>query len=342
VSLLTEPDGTAEPPHHPGMDRRRFLLTSLAGALVGPLGAEAQKAGKVPTVAILRWVRDPEQEKALRDALRANGYVDGRNIVIHERSADGRSDRGAQHAGDFVHLGADVIVAAGTPAVQAAWRATRSIPIVMSGSADPVASGFAASLARPGGNVTGNSWNLPALAGKRLQLLREALPNASRVAFLGSRRDPAAQLFVDETQSAARQLGVHVHVEMVNETKDFDAALSNAVRARVSALIVQPIFGYGETLRIIVKLTDKYRLPSISDFPEFASSGGLLSYGPHRREAVQRVAAYVDMILKGAKPGDLPIQEPTTFDLVINLNTAKALGLTIPPSLLARADQVIE
>jgi putative ABC transport system substrate-binding protein len=324
------------------MDRRRFLLTSLAWAIAGPLDAEGQRPQKVSTVGILRWVGDREQEKALRDALRDHGHIDGRTIAIEERWADGRRDLAAQHAAEFVKLGVDVIVAAGTPAVQAAWRATRSIPIVMSGSADPVASGFAASLARPGGNVTGNSWNLPAVAGKRLQLLQEALREAPRVAFLGSRRDPATRLFVDETQSAGRRLGVHIHLALVDDAKDFDAALSAAVRDQVSGVIVQPIFGYGETVKTIVTLTRKYRLPSISDFPEFASAGGLLSYGPHRRESVQRAAIYVDMILKGAKPAELPIQEPTTFELVVNVRTAKALGLTIPPSLLARADQVIE
>ncbi len=319
------------------------LVLVLVLILAAALGAaDAQSEGRVPKVGILRWIRDAELEKSLREALAEQGYVDGRNVVIEERWADGRSDLAVRHAAEFVRLGFEVIVAGGTPAVRAALEATRSVPIVMSGSADPVASGFAASLARPGGNVTGISWNLPALAGKRLELLRQTLPDLSRVAFLGSRRDPAAGLFVEETRAAGRRLGVHVHVAMVNDATEFDAALSEAVREQARALIVQPIFGFGDTVKTIVELARKHRLPAMSDFPEFASSGGLISYGPSRRDMIRRVGVYVDRILKGAKPGELPIEEPTRFALVINMRTAKALGLTISQSILSRADEVIQ
>jgi putative ABC transport system substrate-binding protein len=319
------------------------LVFVLALVLVAPpLAADAPSAKKVPQVGILRWIRDADLEKSMREALGEHGYVDGRNVVIEERWANGRSDLAVRHAAEFVRLGFDVIVAGGTPAVRAALEATRTVPIVMSGSADPVASGFAVSLAQPGGNVTGISWNLPALAGKRLELLRQTLPDVSRVVFLGSRRDPAARLFVEETRSAGRRLGVHVHVAMVNDATEFDAALSEAVRDRAQALIVQPIFGFGDTLKTVVELAHKHHLPAISDFPEFASSGGLMSYGPSRRDMIRRVAVYVDRILKGAKPGELPIEEPTRFVLVLNMRTAKALGLTIPQPILSRADEIVQ
>lgn len=167
------------------------------------------------------------------------------------------------------------------------------------------------------------------------------LPDVSRVAFLGSRRDPAAGLFVDETRAAARRLGVHPHVALVNDATEFDGARAGAVRERVGALIVQPIFGYGDNVRIVAALARKHRLPAISDFPEFALAGGLLSYGPSRRETLERVVIYVDKLLKGARAADLPIEEPSKFSLVVNLQTAKALGLAIPPSLLLRAERIV-
>lgn len=324
------------------MNRRGFLLASLVAGLATPRTAQGQRPSSVPKLGVLRWVRDADQEGNLRRALREHGYVEGQNVSIEERWAEGRTDVAARHAADLVRLNVDVIVAAATPAVHAAQNATRTIPIVMTGSADPVASGFAASLARPGGNVTGVSFNLPALAGKRLELLRQLLPEVTRVAFLGSRRDPAARLFVEETQNAGRRLGIEVHVALVNDVSEVDRALAAALRDRAQALIVQPIFGFGHQLKTIGELTVKYRLPAISDFPEFASSHGLISYGPSRRDAMGRAVLYVDKILKGARPGELPIEEPTTFELVLNMTTARALGIAIPKSLLLRADRVIE
>ena len=212
----------------------------------------------------------------------------------------------------------------------------------MSGSADPVASGFAVSLARPGGNITGISYNLPALAGKRLELLRQVFPDLTRVAFLGSRRDSAARLFVEETQSAGRKLGMQIHVALVNDVTEVDAALAAAVRDQARALIVQPILGFGDSRTVVAELALKHRLPAISDFPEFAAAAGLMSYGPSRRDAIQRVAVYVDKILKGAKAGELPIEEPSKFELVVNMKAVKTLGVAIPPAVLVRADQIIE
>jgi putative ABC transport system substrate-binding protein len=325
----------------PDLARRRWLLYG-AALLLAPRRVLAQMPKRVPTIGILRWVRDAEHESGLRLALRERGYVEGRTVVIEERWADGRSDVAARLAAELVRANVDLIITAATPALQAAWTATRTIPIVSAGAADPVASGFAASLARPGGNVTGISYNLPALAGKRLELVREAFPGITRVAFLGSKRDPAVTLFVENTEAASKRLGLVVHVALIREIAEVDAALGAIVRDRARALIVQPIFGYGQSVAVVTHAALKHRLPAMSDFPEFADASGLMSYGPSRQEATQRVADYVDRIFNGAKAGELPIVEPSTFDLVVNLKTAAALGVTIPPALLLRAARLIE
>jgi ABC-type uncharacterized transport system substrate-binding protein len=322
------------------MNRRRFLLTSLAGALVAPFAAGAQQAGKAPRVGYLAWSFPPPSDPwvaPFRQRLRELGYVEGQNIVVEYRWAEERSDRAANLAAELVRLRVDVMVAWVGTTVRAAQNATRTIPIVMGAVADPLGAGLVASLARPGGNTTGPSMMTLDIAGKRLGLLREILPGVSRVAFLYSTK--TGRRFVEETQVAARPLGVQVQPVGVENPQELDNALAAVLRERAGALIVEPIFGPD---RRIVDFAARHRLPTISDFRSFPEGGALMSYGANARALHGRPADYVDKILKGAKAADLPVEQPSKFDLIINLKTAKALGLTIPPSLLARADQVIE
>ena len=253
---------------------------------------------------------------------------------------EGRSDRAADLAAELVRLKVDVIVAYAEPAIQGAKNATKTIPIVMGSSADPVGTGLVTSLARPGGNITGVSGMLPDLAGKPLQLLRELLPGVARVAFLAARRETAARLFLEETQVAGQKLGVQIQPVIVKGPEEFEGAFAAVIKERAGALVVEPIFT--EYRRRIVDLAARHRLPAVSDWREFAEAGGLMSYGPNAPETYRRAATYVDKILKGAKPADLPVEQPTRFELVINMKTAKALGLTFPPTILIRADQVIQ
>jgi putative ABC transport system substrate-binding protein len=287
-------------------------------------------------------VRDREIEDTFREALRDLGRIDGRNIHIEARWPDGKRELAARHAAELTRLNVDVMVVSATPAVHAARDATRTIPIVMTGSADPVESGFAATLARPGGNVTGVSLNLPAVAGKRLELLREVLPTVTRVAFLGSRQDPATRLFIEELDRASRKLGVSLHVLLVDGLGDVDAAISDAVRQRAGALIVQPLFSFGRPAAAVAASALRQRLPAVSDFRDFAVGSGLFSYGASRHEPQQRAAAYVDKILNGANPADLPIEEPKRFELVINMRTARTLGVALPHAVLVRADELLQ
>jgi putative tryptophan/tyrosine transport system substrate-binding protein len=335
---LTSP---IEPPHHPGMDRRRFLLTSVAGIFAAPLAAEAQQGGNVPRIEFLSWGFPPPSDtwgEPFRERLRELGYVEGQNIVVEYRWAEQQGDRAADLAAELVRLRVDVIVAWVGTAVRAAQNATPTIPIVMGAVADPLRSGLVASLARPGGNTTGPSMMTLDIAGKRLELLREVLPNVRRVAFLSRK---TGRQFVRETQVAAQQLGVRIQPLVVEGPEELQGAFAAVLRERAEALIVEP----WPTLvrdRRIVDFAAKHRLPTISDYRSFPEAGALMSYGANARELIRRTADYVHKILKGAKAADLPVENPTKLELVINLKTAKALGLTIPPSLLARADQVIE
>jgi putative tryptophan/tyrosine transport system substrate-binding protein len=331
------------PPHHPGMDRRRFLVTSLAGALAAPLAARAQHAGKPYCIGVLEVVGTAS------NALRELGSVEGQNLVIEYRSADGSPERFADLAIELVALKVDVIVTRGTPAAFAAKHATGTIPIVMASSGDPVAEGIVASLARPGGNVTGfHIMAPPELGGKRLQLLKEAVPGASRVGILWNSADIHSPLLVRETERVARAMGVQLKsLEMQRPwpsmpSRAFDQAFEEAMLGQVDALIAVEDYVTFIHRTQVVGFAVMSRLPSIYGLREFVEAGGLMSYGTDRRDLFRRSASYIDRILKGARPGDLPIEQPTKFELVINLRTAKALGLTIPPSLLARADQVIE
>jgi putative ABC transport system substrate-binding protein len=269
------------------------------------------------------------------------GDVEGHSITIEYRYAEDRLDRLPDLVKELVHSKVDIIVAVSTPAIEAAKNATKTIPIIMAGVSDPVGTGFVASLARPGGNITGLSLQSPELSGKRLELLKEVVPKLSRVAFLVHGQDPGHQLFVKEAKEASRSLGIQVQPLVVGGIEGIDNAFPAMVRERLGALVVQPIF-VGTHAQRIASLAAKNRLPTISDPMEFVEAGGLMSYGPSRSALWLRAATYVDKILKGTKPADLPVEQPTKFEFVINLKTAKALNLTIPQSVLFRADRVIK
>ena len=327
------------------MDRRAFV-TALGAVLAATLAAEAQHSGKVARIGVLEMGQSPSGRSSTREAfleqLRELGYVEGLNLVIESRYAEARAERLPDLVAELIRLKVDVIVAGGTPAPLAAKHATSKIPIVMSSAGDPVRTGLVVSLARPGGNVTGLSTFTPELAAKRLQLLKEVLPGVSRVAILWNVANPFAVANMRETETAARTLGVHAQSLEVRDPVDFDSALPAAISGQASALIVVDDPLTCSHQKRIADFTARNRLPAIYGFKECAGAGGLMSFGASLAELYRRAAIFVDKILKGAKPADLPVEQPTKFELVINLKTAKALGLTIPPSLLLRADQVIE
>jgi putative ABC transport system substrate-binding protein len=279
---------------------------------------------------------------AFRRGLQPLGYVEGENIAIEWRYTGGRSDRAAALAGELVQLGVNVIVAHFTPAVRAAMVATQTIPIVMAPAGAPVQSGFVDSLAHPGGNVTGLSAMDAELGGKRLQLLREVIPNLARVAVLASNvsTDPFSRPFVDDMQVAATIAGIRLVPVLVNGPNDFENAFAAMIKAEAQAVIVQGLFDPHRA--IILELAARHRLPIMSGNRDTAAAGGLISYSAKFAAIYERAALYVGKILKGAKPADLPVEQPTTFELVVSLKTAEALGLKASPSLLAQADEVIE
>jgi putative ABC transport system substrate-binding protein len=324
--------------------KRREFITLLGGAAAWPMAARAQQAGKLPTVGLLvpgtpsthgQWFA------ALVQRLREFGWIEGRTVAIKYRWAEGRSERFAEIAAEFVRLKVDVIATSATGPTLAAKQATSSIPIVSAGVADAVGSGIVANLARPGGNVTGLSVLYTDLAGKRLELLREVLPGLHRLAILTNIDNSGAMLEVHEVQAMARTLGLETVIPDVRRPEDIARALE-ALKDRVEALyvIADPLV---TTNRIRINtLALRARIPTIYSNREFVEVGGLMSYGPNIVDLFRRAADLVDKILRGAKPADLPVEQPTKFDLVINLTTAKALDLTVPPTLLARADEVIE
>jgi len=337
------------------LNRRRTLYSRLLAVLglaltlaivTAPLVADAQQAGKMPLIGWLAFGSSPqgaEYFNAFRQGLRDHGWLEGQNIVIVSRVAEGRAERFPALAAELVRLRVDVIVtSSGEPAIRAAKGATATIPIVMAISADPVGTGLVTSLARPGGNVTGLSILAPQVAGKRLELLKEAVPRASHVAVLWNAGYPGKALELGEMESAARVLGVRILSVEVREPNDFPGAFSTITRASPDALITlsDPLTSSERT--VIVDFAARSRLPMMSEVRRFADAGGLMTYGPSTVDMVRRAATYVDKILKGAQPADLPVEQPTKFELTINLRTAKTLGLTIPRSLLLRADQVIE
>jgi len=330
-------------PYCLGMDRRRFLLTSLAGALAAPHGAEAQQVDKVSRIGVLSFGAPEPFREGFRRALVDLGYVEGRNVVIEHRWADGQTDRLPQLAAALVRANVNVIVASATPSVQAAMEATRHIPIIMAAAGDALRTKLITSLARPGGNVTGLSLALIELAGKTVGLLREALPRAMKFACVVHSEDPLHREFLGEAESSATRLGLDFRPVVLKSVRELDAAFGSIARARMGGVVVQPIFAVDPEVRsTLVRLTLNHRLPAVSGLRRFAEAGGLLAYASEFSDLPKRAAIYVDKILKGATPANLPVEQPTKFELVFNLKTAKALGLTIPPSLLARADQVIE
>ena len=327
------------------MDRRRFLLTSLAGTLIAPLGTEAQQAGKVYRVSFLgnsSAALEANLVGPFREGLRELGYVEGRNIVIEYRWAEGEYERFPALIAELAALNVDVIVTAGTPAALAVKRTTPSIPLVMAAVGDPIGVGLVASLARPGGNVTGLSAIAPELEGKRLELLREVVPKLSHIAVLWNPDNPFFAASLKETRAAAQELGIKAQLVGVRISEEFPAAFAAIVRERPGALLVLADRIFLHNRARIVDFEAKHRLPRVYPYRELVEAGGLMTFGPSYSGMHRRAAHYVDKILKGAKPADLPVEQPTKFDLVINLKTAKTLGLTIPASLLARADQVIE
>ena len=288
---------------------------------------------------------DPRTRKAFLQGLRDLGYVEGRNVLIEYRDAKGKPERFPALAAELVALKVDVIVTGGTPAAQAAKQATTTIPIVMATAADAVGSGLVASLVRPGGNITGTSWLGPELVGKRLQLLKEVVPRITRVAVLwhpGAQGERTLKEMLEETEVAGRALGVRLQFLEARSPNDFGTVFSAMTRERAGALIIIPSGMLTTERRRIVDLAAKNRLPAMYYFREFVDAGGLMSYGVSFPDLYRRAATFVDKILKGAKPAELPVEQPTKFELVINLKTAKALGLTIPQSVLIRADHVIQ
>jgi putative tryptophan/tyrosine transport system substrate-binding protein len=326
------------------IDRRRFLLTSLAGAVAAPIAAGAQQVGKVPRIGVLgeKSPADPFLA-AFRQGLRELGYTEGQNIVVEYRYANGTVDRFPELAAELIRLKVDVLVVGGAAAARAAKAKTKTVPIVFALPGDPVGSGLVASLNRPGGNATGTSTLLPELSRKQLELLKAAVPRVSRVTVLhNSAGRPVAGLALDATREAARALAVELQVLEVRAPNELVSAFAAARAQHADALLALSDPVLGNKLAQLAELAAKHRLPAIYVRREFAEAGGLLAYGPSFLDNYRRAATYVDKILKGAKPADLPVEQPTKVELVINLKTAKALGLTIPPSLLARADQVIE
>jgi putative tryptophan/tyrosine transport system substrate-binding protein len=326
--------------------RRRAFITLLGGAAAGwPLAARAQQPSKIPHIGLLSPFSPSDAalwNQAFLRGLRDLGWVDGKSIIIEYRYAEGQNDRLPGLVADLIRLKVDIIVTAVTNDTLVAKNATREIPIVMAAAGDPVATGIVESLARPGGNITGLSQMNPDLTGKRLALLKEIAPNVSSVAVLLNPDDPISALGLNEIRLPARQLGVEVHALEVRSTADLDQALHAAAAARAGALAIMPNPVFVTNLKRIADFALQNKLPSMFHLREFADDGGLVSYGVDRSDLYRRAATFVDKILKGAKPADLPIEQPTKFDLAINLKTAKALGLTVPPLLLATADEVIE
>ena len=321
------------------MDRRSFLGTLAGGLLAAPLVAPAQQPGKSARIGLLGDVPSFLDE-AFREGLRELGYNEGQNIVIEHRSPEWKYERLPGLAADLVRLKVDVIVAASPAATKAAKQATSTIPIVFTVSGDPVADGFVASLARPGGNITGLATIGPELVGKQLEMLKGVAPTVSRVAVLQNPNTHRGVL--RQAVGSARGLGVQLHSLEARTSSEIETAFAAMRRQRVDGILVLRDAVFRAQRAQITGLAAKNRLPAVYGLREEAEAGGLIAYGASVPQLYRRAATYVDRILKGAKPADLPVEQPTEFELVINLKTAKALGLTIPPSLLQRADQVIE
>src|SRR5215831_14770881 len=324
--------------------KRREFITLLGGAAAAwPLAAGAQQAGKLPTIGFLGADPSMESQRVAAFVLRLRelGWIDSRNLAIEYRWAEGRNERYAENAAEFVRLKVDVIVTQATPPTLAAKQATAVIPIVFANASDPVGTGLVASLARPGGNITGLASQTSDTAGKTLEFLREAVPDLRRLAVMANVGNPASVLEMGEAQAAARKLGLEVTTSEIRRAKDIAPAFK-ALREHVDALYLCPDPLMNTNRTGVNILAVGLRLPTMHGVREYVEAGGLMFYGPNIPDQFRRVADIVDKILRGTKPGDIPVEQPTRFDLVINLTTAAALGLEVTATLLARADEVIE
>jgi putative ABC transport system substrate-binding protein len=320
-----------------------YVLSALLFAL--SVSVQARQLGKITRVGFLLFPSRSavaDSLDAFRQGMRELGYVEGQNIVIEYRYADGKFDRLPELAGELVRLKVDVIVAGGGfQAIQSAKNATSTIPIVMTGSADPVASGLIVSLARPGGNITGPTFGGYELVGKRLELLKETFPKASRVAVFLPATSQSVSLSLNEIQTSGRALGLQIQSIEVRSTNDLDGAFQAATKGRAQALTVDPSPVFTSNRNQILEFAAKNRLPAIYPWREYVEDGGLMSYAAKLSDQYRRAAVYVDKILKGAKPPELPVEQATKFEFIINLKAAKQIGLTIAPNVLARADKII-
>jgi putative ABC transport system substrate-binding protein len=312
-----------------------FLLFAVAAP------ASAQQTKKVPRIGYLRFIEVPALDEAFRNGLKDLGYIEGQNIHVEYRYAGGSVERLAEFAAELVHLKVDVIVAGSTQSIDAARKATKTIPIVVPVTFDPVGSGFVATLARPGGNLTGLSTVNPDAAAKRVELLKEVMPKLSRVAVLRNPTNTGSQFALKETQEGAKQLGIRLQVLEAQRPDDLEGVFRTAVREQADALIVIVDAMFFSQRKQIGDLGIKHRLPTMLDSRQYVDSGGLMAYGVNLSDLFRRAAVYVDKILKGTKPAELPVEQPTKFELVVNLKTAKQIGLVIPPNVLARADRVV-
>jgi putative tryptophan/tyrosine transport system substrate-binding protein len=323
--------------------RRREFITLLGGVMASwPLAVGAQQTAKLPSLGFLTAGAGSPGLPALLEGLRQLDWIEGKTIVVEYRYAKNRNDRLPELAAELVRLNVSVIVAAGTLAPLAAKHATTTIPIVMTSAGDPLGTGLVSSLARPGGNATGLSLMSPDLSGKRLELIKQIIPDIARVAIMWNATNPYPALVFRQTENAARQLKIEVQPLEVRTPDDVSSALEAAMREKANALITVEDPLTVNYRKQIADFAAENRLPTISGLREYVDAGGLLSYGPDLADLYRRAAGYVDKILKGAKPSELPVEQPTKFALVINLKTSKALGLTIPPDMLAIADALIE
>jgi len=326
--------------------RRAFVSAMTLKLLVGPLAAHAQPVGKVWRIGFLgdglRAERGPIAIAPFREGLRELGYVEGQNVVIEERWSESRVERFGDLAADLVRLKVDVIVTHGVRGIKAAQGATKTIPIVMAVSPDPIATGLVESLARPGGNTTGMSDQVPELSEKEIQILQEAIPRLKRIAILWNEGNPGSRVTFEETRKAAAKVGLGISVVGAQTPEDLDGAIARAASGRPDALVVVHDALTVSYRAQIARVAPRHRLPTICGSTPFVDAGGLLAYGANLAGLFKRAAVFVDRIFRGAKPAEIPIEQPTTFQLRINLKTAKALGLTIPQSILARADDIID
>jgi putative ABC transport system substrate-binding protein len=325
--------------------KRREFIGLVTGVTAWGYAARGQQAASVRRIGLLSPFSPTDTllwNNALVRGLRDAGWIDGRNVTIEYRYAEGKAERLPELATDLIRQKVDIIVTTVTVDTLAAKNATAEIPIVMVAVGDPVAIGIVKSLARPGGNITGLSQMTPDLSGKRLELLKQIVPQVSRVAVLFDPEDPLSTLDWNEARRSAQTLGIEVHSLEVRSTGDFDKVLREALAAHVGAVVVMPAPVLFANLKLIADFATENRLPSTFHLREFPDVGGLLSYGVDRSDLFRRAATYIDKILKGASPADLPIEQPTKFELVINLRTAKMLGIAIPPNVLSIADEVIE